>query len=140
LICSRRGLDASLNLRLVVLAHLDLVAKLLQTHGKLGAINAGHVSLRLEQAALLKSTRLAVLTLSQVEDHRMRVKLRSGVAVHRPRGIVLKRGSDEFPGRFGRMNIADARLRVPLEFLKGNANTFPVCLSHTDIATYKSCE
>ena len=68
------------------------------------------------------------------------VKLRRGVAVHRPGSVVLERGRNELARRLRRVNIADARLRVPLQFAKCDANAFAVRLPHALIATDKGGE
>ncbi len=56
------------DLRLFVLTSLDLVSQPLRPNGKLGTIYARHVVLRLEQAALLECTRLAIVAFGYVED------------------------------------------------------------------------
>lgn len=76
-------------------AALDLIAEILKPCGKLGPVDRGRELLRLEEAALLESaclqlTRLTVLSLSDIEDYGMRMKLRSGVAVDRACGVLLE--------------------------------------------------
>jgi hypothetical protein len=60
----------------------------------------------------------------------MRVKLRGGVTLHRPRAIVLELGRNPLAGCFGRMVAAYARLYVVFQLAKGNLHAFPVRVSH----------
>jgi hypothetical protein len=70
----------------------------------------------------------------------MGVKLRRGVTVHWPRGIVLKGSRNEFAGCLRRVDVADAGLRVLLQLIERHADTLPVRLSHALIAAYKGSE
>lgn len=88
----------------------------------------------------MKRARLTTLSLGYVEDHSMSVKLGRGVTVYRPRGVVLERGGDELACRFRRVNIADARLGVPLQFLKCYARAFAMRQANARIAANKRCE
>ncbi len=104
MICARRGLDASrysrrvaLDLRLAVLAALDLVAQSLQPGGELRPVDRRRKCLRLEKSALLQRVGVAVLALGHVEDDDVRVKLRRGVAVDRPGGVVLEGRRHKLP-------------------------------------------
>ena len=70
----------------------------------------------------------------------MGMELRRGVAVNRPRGVVLEGRGNEFARRLRRMDIADARLRVPLQLVKRHADTLPMRLPHAVIAAHKRGE
>jgi len=70
----------------------------------------------------------------------MGVELRRGVAVYWTRGVMLEGRHNEFACRLRRMNVADPRLVVPLQFSKGNTDTFPMRLSHALVATDKGGE
>ena len=70
----------------------------------------------------------------------MGVELRGGVALHRSRCVVLEGGGHEFPSGLRRMDIADARLRVPLQFPQSDTHAFAVRHSYPIIASYKSGE
>ena len=70
----------------------------------------------------------------------MCVELRRGVAVYRPRGIVLEGSCNEFACCLRRMNVADAGLRVLLQLGERHADALPVRLSYALIATDKSGE
>ena len=138
MICSRLGLDASkiflrvaFDFGLAVLAAFDLIAHPLQPHGKLGTVHTGRILLRLEKASLLKRPRLAVLALGHIENDGMSMKLRCSVAIHRAGGVMLEGGGNELGRRLGRVDIADARLRIPLQFAKRDADTFAVRLTDT---------
>jgi hypothetical protein len=67
----------------------------------------------------------------------VRVKLRRGIAIHGTRRIVLERSCKELARRFRRMNIADTRLCVPLQFVQSNTHTFTMCFPHAKIAINK---
>src|SRR5271155_1481095 len=66
------------------------------------------------------------LPLRHVEEYGMGMKLRRGVAIDGPRGVVLESCGDEFSGRLRGMDIADSRLRVSFKFLKCRAYTLPM--------------
>ncbi len=83
---------------------------------------------------------MSVVALGDVEDHGMGMELRRSVAVHRPRGVVLKGSRNEFACRLRRMDIADAGLRVLLQLGQGNADALPMRLSHALIASDKGGE
>jgi hypothetical protein len=138
--CIEILLRVALNLRLAMLAAFDFIAQPLQTHGKLGTVHTGRILLRLEKASLLKRPRLAVLTLGHIENDRMSMKLRRSVAIHRTGSVMLEGGGNEFARRFRRVDIADTRLRIPLQFAKCAADTFTVRLSHMRIAADKRGE
>ena len=70
----------------------------------------------------------------------MGVELRRGVALDRPRGVVLEGRGDEFARRLRRMDVADPRLRVPLQLPKSHAHALPVRLSYPVIAAHKGGE
>ncbi len=82
----------TLDLRLSMLAALDLVTELLQPRRKLRTINRRRILLRLVKLLRLQRPRLAVRRLGHIEDHRVRVQLRRGVAVHGPAAVVLELG------------------------------------------------
>jgi hypothetical protein len=65
------------------------------------------------------------------------MKLRGSVAIDGPRGVVLKGGGDEFSGCLRGVDIADPRLRVPLQLRERNADALPVRLPHSVIAAHK---
>src|SRR6202789_899729 len=87
--CVEVLLRVALDLRLTMLAALNLVAQTMQPHGKLGAVHAGRILLRLEQTALLKSARLAVLAFGHIEDDGVSMKLRRGISFDRAGGVML---------------------------------------------------
>src|SRR5208337_2509493 len=138
--CIEILLRVALNLRLAMLAAFDLIAEPLQTHGKLGTVHTGRILLRLEKASLLKRPRLAVLTLGHIENDRMSMKLWRGIPIYRTGSVVLKGGGNELGRRFRRVDIADTRLCIPLQFAKCHADTFTVRLPHTLIAADKRGE
>ncbi len=70
----------ALDLRLAMLAALDLVAEVLLTAGKLGWLDSGCELLRPEQAASIQGPGLSAVPLGDVEDDGMGVELRRGVA------------------------------------------------------------
>jgi hypothetical protein len=67
----------------------------------------------------------------------MIVKLRCGIPIDGPRGIVLEGGGDEFPGRLWSMDIADPRLGVSFKLLKRRAYTLPMGFPHPIIAAHE---
>jgi len=80
----------------------------------------------LEEASLLQRPRLAVLALGHIENDGMSMKLRRSIAIHRAGSVMLEGGGNELGRRLRRVDIADARLRIPLQFAKCYANTFAV--------------
>ena len=118
-------------------AAFDLIAQPLQPHGKLGPVHARCILLRLKKASLLKRPRLAALAFGHIENDGMSMKLRRSIPIHRAGSVMLEGGGNELGRRLRRVDIADPRLRVPLQFAKCDANTFPVRLAHTLIAAPK---
>src|SRR5271168_918037 len=108
--CVEIFLRVALDLRLTMLTAFDFVAQAMQPHGKLGAVHAGRILLRLKQTALLKSAGLTVLAFGHIEDNGMGVKLRSGIAVNRAGGVMLEGSGDKLAGRLRCMDVADAGL------------------------------
>ena len=121
-----------------MLTTLYLVAKTLQPHGKFRAVHTRRIVLRLKETTLLQRARLAILALCDVKDHSMGMKLRCCVSINRTRGVMLEGCRYKLASRLRRMNIADASLRVVLQFMQGNANTFTMCITHTLVTTNKS--
>jgi hypothetical protein len=70
----------------------------------------------------------------------MSVKLRRGIAIHRAGGVMLEGRGNELAGRLRCMDVADARLRVSLQFSESDADAFTVRLPHTIIAAHKGGE
>jgi hypothetical protein len=96
--------------------------------------------LRLEKTSLLQRPRLAVLALGHVENDGMSMKLRRSIAIHRAGSVMLEGGGDKIGCRLWRVDIADARLRVPLQFAECYANTLTVRQAHTLVAAHKRGE
>ena len=138
--CIEVFLRVALDLGLTVLAAFDLIAQPLQAHGKLGTVDTGRILLRLEKTPLLQCPRLALLTFGQIENDSMRMKLRCGIPIHRTSSVMLEGGGNELGCRLRRVDIADTRLRVPLQLVKRHAHTFAVCHTHTFIAADKRGE
>jgi hypothetical protein len=53
---------------------------------------------------------------------------------------MLEGCGDELACCLGRMNVTDASLCVPLQFMQRNANTFAMGFTYTIITTYKGRE
>src|SRR5208282_5528870 len=123
-----------------MLAAFDFIAQPLQTHGNLRTVHTGRVLLRLEKAALLQRPRLAILARGHIENDRMSVKLRRSVAIHWAGSVMLESGGNELCSRLRRVDIADPRLRIPLQFAKCYADALTVRLAHTLIAADKRGE
>ena len=70
----------------------------------------------------------------------MSMKLRRGIPIHRAGSVMLEGGGNELGRRLGRMDVADPRLRTPLQFAKCYADTLTVGHTHTLIATDKRGE
>jgi hypothetical protein len=68
----------------------------------------------------------------------MGVELRRGVAVDGPSGVVLEGRGGELARRLRRLNVADPRLGVPLQFAKSYPNTIAVRLAHPVVSSDKS--
>ena len=117
------------DLGLPALASLDVVAELLQTQGQFRSVDRRGVLLGLIEFPGLERARVALGRLRDVEDHHMRVQLRRGIAIHRPRAVMLEAGRDPLAGGFGRMVAADSGLDVVLQLLKGDRHTRAVRLT-----------
>ncbi len=91
--------------------------------------------LRLKETALLQGASLSILTLCDVEDHSMGMELGSCISINRPCGVMLEGCCGKLASRVRRMNIADACLRIPLQLMQRNANTFTMRITHTFITT-----
>ncbi len=136
-------LRISLDFRLSMLAALQFVAQLFKTQRQLRSVDRRDVALRHEYLVRLQGAHLfpifeTVLALGHIEDHGMGVKLRRRIAIDGPRRVVLEGGGDEFACCLRRMDIADARLRVSLQFPKRRADALPVGFPHTIIAAHES--
>ena len=94
----------------------------------------------MEKASLLKRPRLAVLALGHIENDGMSMKLRCSIPIHRAGSVMLEGGGNELGRRLWRVDIADARLRIPLQFAERDADTLTVRLPHTLIAAHKRGE
>src|SRR5580658_8177780 len=94
--CVKVLLGVALDLRGAASSHGDFVAELAKPIGQLRLVDGGSELLRLKESALLESAKLAVVTLGHIEYHCVRVKLRGGITVHGPGGVVLEFGRDEF--------------------------------------------
>ncbi len=68
------------------------------------------------------------------------MKLRRSVAIHRTGSVMFEGGSNELACRLGRVDIADARLRVPLQFAKCYADALTVGHTNTLVAAHQRCE
>lgn len=124
---------------LSMLTTLYLVAETLQPHGEFGAVHTCRIVLRLKETTLLQRARLAILPLCDVEDHSMGMKLRRCVSINWTRSVMLEGCCYKLSSRLRRMNIADAGLRVVLQFMQCNANAFAMCFTHTLITANESC-
>ena len=138
--CIQIFLRIAFDFWLAVLAAFDLIAQPVKAHGKLRTVHTGRILLRLEKASLLKRPRLAVLTLGHIENDRMSMKLRRGVAIHRTGSVMLEGSGNELGRRLGRVDIADACLRIPLQFAKCYADALTVRLAHLRITADKRGE
>src|SRR5580698_7749462 len=130
----------ALNLRLPILPALYFITESLQPHGKFRAIHAGRIVLRLEETAFLQRASLTILTFRHVEDDSVRMKLRSSITINGPGCIVLKGSSNKLSSRLRRMDIANACLRVALQFVQRHTNTLTMRFAHTLITTYERSE
>ncbi len=130
----------ALDLRLAVLAALQLVAELLQACGQLRAIDRRTVVLRGVQLMRLHGAGLAILALGHVEDHGMGVELRRGVAIDGPRRVVLEGRGGELSCGLRGMHVADPRLGVVLDLAQSHTNALPVRLPHPLIPADKRRE
>ena len=116
----------TLDLRLSVLAALQLVAELLQARCQLRAVDCRAVVLRGVQLMRLHGAGLPVLALGDIEDNGVGVELRRGVAIDGPGRVVLERRGSELAGRFRGMHVADPCLRVVLDLPQSHTDALPV--------------
>src|SRR5580658_1417829 len=70
----------------------------------------------------------------------MRVELRSSVAVHGTRRVMFERCGDELCCRLRRMNVADTRLRIPLQFAESHTHAFAVRFAHSKVSADECCK
>jgi len=125
----------ALDLRLAILAALQLVAELLQARCQLRAIDRRAVVLRSIQLMRLHGAGLPAFALGHIEDDSMGVELRGGVAIDRPCGVMLEGRGGELAGSLWGMHVADARLGIVLDLAQGYTNTLAVRLPHPLIAS-----
>src|SRR6202171_2870491 len=114
--CIEIFLRVALDFRLSVLAAFDFIAQPLQVHGKLGTVDTGRILLGLEKASFLKRPRLAALAFGHIENDGMSMKLRRSIPIHRAGSVMVEGGGNELGRCLRRVDIADPRLRVPLQF------------------------
>src|SRR5260370_8067797 len=119
---TERFLRVTPDFRLAVRAAFDLIAQPLQPHGKLGPVHARCILLRLKKASLLKRPRFAALAFGHIENDGMSMKLRRSIPIHRAGSVMLEAGGNDLGRRLLRVNIADARLPIPLQFATCRAN------------------
>jgi len=112
--------------RLAAATALYLVAERGQSRCRLGSIDRRGELLRPVQLARLQWTHCTVCRLREVEDDRVGMELRRGIAVHRPGAVVLKQGRYRIAGRFRPAIATEPRLRVRLELLEGDAYALTV--------------
>ncbi len=123
-----------------MLATFNLIAKPLQLHRKFGSVHGCCILLRLKETALLQCPRLSIVPLRHVENDRVCVKLRRGIAIYGTSSVMLEGSGDELACCLGRMDVTNASLCVPLQLVQRHANTFTMCLTYTIIATHKGCK
>ncbi len=68
---------------------------------------------------------------------RMSVELRCGVAVNRPRGVMLEGRGSKLARRLRLPDLADSRLGVPLQLGKCHPNTLPMRLPDPVVAAHE---
>ena len=76
----------------------------------------------------------AIAALGHIEDDGMGMELRSGVAIDRPRRVMLELGGNELAGGLGGIVAADPRLSVSLQLRERDSHGFPVGLANAVIA------
>jgi hypothetical protein len=96
--------------------------------------------LRGEEALRLNCPRLAIGSLSDVENDRVRVQLRRNVAIDWAGGIVLELRDDKPACGLGWMIAADPGLRVVFELVEGNSDAVTVRFADTVVAADKGSE
>ena len=67
----------------------------------------------------------------------MRMKLRRGVSINRPGGVVLEGGGNKPSRRFRRIVAADARLGIVLKLIEGESDGLPVALPNFVVVANK---
>ena len=82
-------LRVPLDFGLIALPALDLIAERTKSHGELGAVHGGAELLRFVELPRLQGPHRAIRGLGEVEEDDVRVELGGGVAIHRPRTVVL---------------------------------------------------
>ena len=125
------------DLRRAVFPWLDLIAEFLQAPREFTPIDRRAVLLATVKLPRLNRVRLAVFGLSHVEEHRVRVKLRRGIAVNRPRAVMLELRHHPFAAGLGRSVAAHARLDVMLHFIECGPHGRAMRLSHPLVTANK---
>ena len=90
---------------LPMLPALQFIAQHLQMHCEFGSIDRSHVSLRNKEFAGLGTSGCSTRLLGHVEDDRMSMQLRCGVAINGTGGIVFKSSGNKFAGSLRRVNL-----------------------------------
>ncbi len=127
----------ALDLRLAVLAALQLVAELLQARCQLRAIDRRTVMLRSIKLMRLHGAGLPVLALGDVKDNGMGVELRRRIAIDGTGRVVLEGRGGELACRLRGMHVADPRLRVVLDLDQSDTDALSMRLPHPLIAADK---
>src|ERR1035441_4181933 len=127
----------SLYVRRAALAGLDLIAEIAKPEGQLRLIDSGCKLLGIKEATLLQCASRAVWPLCHIEDHRMGMKLRSGIPIDRASGVMLELRGNEFARRLGGIVAADPRLRIPLQLRESDGHCLPVSRTNAVIASDK---
>ena len=135
--CFEILLRVSPDFRRAVLSRLDLITEFLQTPGQLALIDGRPVLLAAIKLLRLHRVRPAVLRLGHVEEHRVRMKLRRGVAIHRPRAVMLELRHRPLASGLGRSVAADARLNVVLHLIERRPHGLTMRFSDPFIATHE---
>src|SRR5204863_100199 len=99
-----------------------------------GTVHRGRVLLRAVQLAWLKRANGPIGGFGQVEDDGVRVELRRGVAVHRPRAVVFEERRHEIASRLRSPIATEPRLHVPLQLVERDAHTLAVSLAYAVVA------
>src|ERR1700676_1182889 len=135
--CLQIIVAVALDFRLVVITTFDLVSKFFESHCQLGPVHRRRVLLRSVKLLWLQGASLAGLGLRDIEKDDVRMQLRRGVTVHRPRAVVLEFAGDPLAGSLGWQIAAEPCLHVFLQFAQGHSNTFPMSFSNSVVASYQ---
>src|SRR5262249_6837754 len=103
--------------------------------GELRAVDSGSELLRPEQLVWLQRAKLAVLGPRNVEEHRVRMELRSRIAIDGTSGVVLEFRDDPIASCFRRPIATNTCLDVPRQRVDRRPDRLPMGIAESNVVS-----